>query len=203
MKTKRVLCLLLVMLMAFTIVFPASIYADDEIFEEIVYDEYVEPTFDEWIIYDTEEQLAEETEFYDEIYNEETFAPEDTYFEEEEYAVYDNDPSFEDELAAENFMLEDAAVFETGSSPVITEEPEDAYGLVGQTVSFTVAAEGEELSYQWMVNSGSGFRPTTAAGYDSPTFSFKIASSKYYNYSWKCVVSNAAGEVTSKEVTAL
>ena len=89
----------------------------------------------------------------------------------------------------------------TLTAPTIKTEPEDAYGTTGQTVSFTVVAEGEELSYQWMVNTGSGFKPTTAAGCDSPTFSFKIASSKYYNYSWKCVVSNAAGEVTSKEVT--
>ena len=39
MKTRRILCLLLAMMLAFSIAFPASIYADDEVFGDELYEE--------------------------------------------------------------------------------------------------------------------------------------------------------------------
>ena len=115
MKTRRILCLLLVMIMAFSIAFPASIFADDS-YEEIElceeseqYDEFAEEvsnefeeTVDElvledWQYFDTDENAyVEEILLEDEnqntaVIDDQIVENEDVIVENEDLAVPEND----------------------------------------------------------------------------------------------------------------
>ena len=79
MNIKRTLCLLLALMMAFSVVFPSAIFADDEIelYEE-EYVDYAEPVEEEMIIDEVineEEQIVEE-EIVEDVIAEEVIAEE-------------------------------------------------------------------------------------------------------------------------------
>ena len=87
------------------------------------------------------------------------------------------------------------------SKPTITAQPQSATAAVGATVTFQVTATGA-TKYQWQYSKDGGatWNNCGAAGYDQPTFSFTMAAS-YSGRKYRCVVSNAAGSVTSAAVT--
>ena len=84
--------------------------------------------------------------------------------------------------------------------PTITSQPASASVAVGETVTFHVAATGENLSYQWQYKKSGDTSWTDWAGKTSATLSFKgVTSSNGCQY--RCVVTNAAGSVTSSAAT--
>ena len=87
------------------------------------------------------------------------------------------------------------------TKPKITTQPTSKSVKVGKTVKFTVKATGEKLSYQWYYskNAGKTWNKITAAAGKKATYSFKATKAKN-GYRYKCVVTNAAGKVTSKVV---
>ncbi|KAA2239312.1 T9SS type B sorting domain-containing protein [Chitinophaga agrisoli] len=80
--------------------------------------------------------------------------------------------------------------------PVISTPPAASTITVGDNTSFSVAATGAPaLSYQWEVNTGSGFTPLTDnAPYSNtttPTLNITNANAGMNGYHYRCVVTNA------------
>jgi len=67
-------------------------------------------------------------------------------------------------------LTSDEAVLRVNTSPKITVPPVEASSCPGETVSFSITAEGSVLTYQWQINTGSGFTDLTdAAPYSGVT----------------------------------
>lgn len=79
----------------------------------------------------------------------------------------------------------------TGQPPVITAHPANQSAADGSTATFTVAASGSGLSYQWQLN-GLDISGATADSYTTPTLTPADDGSNF-----RCVVTNTHGSVTS------
>ena len=87
-------------------------------------------------------------------------------------------------------------VSEATVAPAITAQPASQSVIVGQPAIFTVLANGTApLSYQWQKN-GSNISGATAATYTTPATTTGDSGSTY-----RAVVSNSAGSVTSSAAT--
>ena len=83
------------------------------------------------------------------------------------------------------------------TAPSITTQPGNATVKAGETATFTIAASGTDLTYQWKIdrNDGNGWvniDGATAASYTTSTVDISCNGFKY-----QCVVSNSAGTDTS------
>ncbi len=83
------------------------------------------------------------------------------------------------------------------TAPSITTQPGNATVKAGETATFTIAASGTDLTYQWQIdrNDGNGWvniDGATAASYTTSTVDISCNGFKY-----QCVVSNSAGTDTS------
>ena len=83
------------------------------------------------------------------------------------------------------------------TAPSITTQPDNATVKAGETATFTIAASGTDLTYQWQIdrNDGNGWvniDGATAAIYTTSTVDISCNGFKY-----QCVVSNSAGTGTS------
>jgi len=88
---------------------------------------------------------------------------------------------------------------EANSLPVITSQPVDYTGAIGENATFTVAAEGEEISYQWQVKTSetAAWRNTTIYGYRTPTISVPITAARH-NYQYRCILTQRDGTKTTE-----
>ena len=85
----------------------------------------------------------------------------------------------------------------------IVTQPADRTAMLGERVCFNVEAEGEGLVYQWQYSTnGSTWRNCTAAGYNSPEFSFEMASS-YDGRQYRCRVKSGTETAYSGAATAI
>ncbi|PWJ70775.1 hypothetical protein B0O40_0624 [Ruminococcaceae bacterium R-25] len=83
----------------------------------------------------------------------------------------------------------------------ITTQPKNYSGPVGSTAKFSVAAEGEGLTYQWQLKKGKTWADLSSGGAKTPTMSIKVDDSKN-GKTYRCLITNAAGEqVATDEVT--
>ena len=96
-------------------------------------------------------------------------------------------------------VTSEAAKLTIDNRPVITAQPKDVLARVGVSVSFSVTAAGEDLSYQWQysANEGASWVNCSSAGYDTAVFSFRAAQ-RFDGRRFRCVVSNPYGSVVSK-----
>ena len=83
------------------------------------------------------------------------------------------------------------------TAPSITTQPGNATVKAGETATFTIAASGTDLTYQWQIdrNDGNGWvniDGATVASYTTSTVDISCNGFKY-----QCVVSNSAGTDTS------
>jgi hypothetical protein len=83
----------------------------------------------------------------------------------------------------------------------ITSQPVSVSQLPGDNTSFTVAATGTGLTYQWEVNSGSGW--SALSGETAATLSLTAVTAEMNGYLYRVVVSGAAActSVTSSAAT--
>jgi regulation of enolase protein 1 (concanavalin A-like superfamily) len=78
------------------------------------------------------------------------------------------------------------------SAPVITTQPTNQTAAVGQTATFNVVATGTPtLTYQWQKGT------TNILGATSASYTTPVLTAFDLNASYRCVVSNSAGSVTS------
>ena len=83
------------------------------------------------------------------------------------------------------------------SAPVITGQPESVEVALGKTASFSVVATGENLSYKWQYKKPGSSTWKNWSGKTTATVTVK-ASNANNGYQYRCIVSNAAGSVTSE-----
>ena len=95
--------------------------------------------------------------------------------------------------------LVDITVIE--SNLMITSEPSDFTGLVGSTATFSVAAEGEGLTYQWQLKKGNSWANLSTGGAKTATMTIKVDDSKNGKV-YRCLITDSYGvSVTTKEVS--
>jgi hypothetical protein len=88
----------------------------------------------------------------------------------------------------------------TNEAPIITGQPLDTTAKEGDNVSFSVAAEGTGITYQWEENTGAGF--TGIAGQIGPTFNLFSVDVGMNGYQYRVIVTDSGGlVVTSNEAT--
>ena len=100
-----------------------------------------------------------------------------------------------------SFTADTAPITPPSGTASITTQPGNATVKVGETASFTIAASGTDLTYQWQIdrNDGKGWvniDGATATSYTTSTVNISCNGFKY-----KCVVSNSAGNVESNSAT--
>ena len=82
--------------------------------------------------------------------------------------------------------------------PTITAQPKDVNAAPGETVSLTVKASGDGLSYQWYFCKPGTDSWSKCSGDSAVTASLSVEAKSYRDgYRYRCAVSNAAGSVNS------
>lgn len=85
---------------------------------------------------------------------------------------------------------------QAGNGPAITTQPTNQTTCVGSNATFTVAATG---TYQWQVNTGSGF--TNISGATSASLVISGATASQSGNTYRCIVNGQCGSTTSSAAT--
>ena len=81
--------------------------------------------------------------------------------------------------------------------PSITTQPGDATVKAGETATFTVAASGTGLTYQWQIDRNDGKRWVNIDGAIAMNYTTSAVDISCNGFKYQCVVSNSAGTDTS------
>ena len=86
-------------------------------------------------------------------------------------------------------------------APAISGQPKAVTVKPGEKAVFEVTATGMDLTYQWQIdrNDGKGFVDINGA--DSAAYTSGVTDMDCNGFKYRCVISNAAGSVTTAEVT--
>lgn len=86
----------------------------------------------------------------------------------------------------------------------ITEQPEDYVGSEGDTVELHVAAEGQNLSYQWQWSTAgsSKWKNCSSAGFNTDTFRFSLRSTLDGRL-YRCEISDDQGNKVTSEAAEI
>ena len=84
----------------------------------------------------------------------------------------------------------------TAAKPAITTQPAAQTADAGKTVTFTVAASGTGLSYQWQSSADNGSNWTNISGATAAGYTLTTKESDNGTL-FRCIVKNAGGSVTS------
>ena len=87
------------------------------------------------------------------------------------------------------------------SAPTIGTQPASQSVTEGNTATFTVAATGEKLSYQWQQSTDNGQNWTDISEAKAATYTTAATTTSMNGYQYRCVVINSAGSVTSSAAT--
>ncbi len=91
----------------------------------------------------------------------------------------------------------------TVEKPSIGKQPQNVSVKAGEQATFTVAATGTDLKYQWQIdrNDGKGF--ADIAGADRASYTTSAVDKNCNGYKYQCVISNSAGSVTTNAATLI
>ena len=222
MEMKRIFCMVLSLMMLFTLVSPASVFAEEfEMFDEqFVYDDgfsdswaddsFFEEQFDTYEGFDTYEedqffdemQQSDEELFFEDIESESFDAP---YYEDEqteEVLDDENEPTQEEQTQEEAVLtLSDVSEFESAEPTVVaTSDKEKAE--IGETVNITAVATGMTgtVSYQWQKSSNEVDWRNMGTKIDTLTFDASLSFLKLY---YRCAVTDSTGTYYSNIVHVL
>ena len=109
--------------------------------------------------------------------------------------VFGDDPNVRAELRG-SIMLAQAVL-----APRITQQPADVAVAAGQNATFTVAATGTLLGYQWERSDDGGTTFAPIAGATAPSYTLAAAQTGDNNARLRVVVNGSAGSVTSTAAT--
>ena len=100
---------------------------------------------------------------------------------------------------SEGEVTSNAVTLSVTDVPVITAQPESILGTDVESVTFSVAVNGEELVYQWQYKLSSGdWQDAAFTGSDTAQMTVPV-SEELEGSSFRCVISNSYGTVTSEE----
>ena len=85
---------------------------------------------------------------------------------------------------------------------VITTQPENYYGTVGGTATFTVAASGDRVTYQWQRSTDDGETWSNISGGTSTTLSIPIQASVNGNL-YRCIAKDYMGHIATSQAGKL
>ena len=85
---------------------------------------------------------------------------------------------------------------------VITTQPENYYGTVGGTATFTVAASGDRVTYQWQRSTDDGETWSNVSGGTSTTLSIPIQAS-VNGYLYRCIAKDFMGHIATSQAGQL
>jgi len=88
------------------------------------------------------------------------------------------------------------------SSFAIKTQPQDYSGFACETATFSVAAEGEGLTYQWQVFKDGAWKNTSLAGYNTDTLEVQLIASRN-GMQFRCVVKDANGSKLYSDTATL
>ena len=96
------------------------------------------------------------------------------------------------------------------TAPAITSQPNDNTLCAGGSTSFQLSANGTALSYQWQVNTGSGWNNITAAG-SNPTYANFTSNLLNVNsviasnngYLFRCIISGTCQPKDTTDIVSL
>ena len=195
MKTNRILCLLLTVVMLFTVVFQTGVFAEEPLLEEeytqednewpeaaALVDEYLDEEEDN-------ENPAQVNEDEEELINEEDDRSEEMSDKEQE-----NDPAGETLQNEPSLTASETVAFEIGAPATITKQPENATGSIGDTVTFAVEAENA-TAYVWQYSKDKGATWTswTSEQYRQPTIELSLTKSRM-TMKYRCQVTGTNGK---------
>ena len=83
------------------------------------------------------------------------------------------------------------------TAPSITTQPGNATVKVGETATFTLAASGTALTYQWQIDKNDGNGWVNIVGANEASYTTSTVNISCSGFKYQCVVSNSAGMVTS------
>ena len=86
-------------------------------------------------------------------------------------------------------------------APAISAQPVNASVKAGERAVFEVTATGTDLTYQWKINRNDGNGFVNITGADSASYMSGVTDTDCNGFQYYCVVSNAAGSVTTDTVT--
>ncbi len=98
----------------------------------------------------------------------------------------------------------EAVAMTTATTLAIVTQPVDYTGAVGDTAVFTVEAQGEGLTYQWMYsnNQGRSWTKSTQPGYNTAEVSVELKAFRAGQL-YKCVVTDVSGNVQESTAAAM
>lgn len=103
--------------------------------------------------------------------------------------TYEYDGETLDIFTEEELTLSANDYLETETPAEIVGQPSDVEARKGETVEFTVEAEGERLAYQWQWSAdGNTWKDCASGSYDTDTFSF-VMQARFKDRKYRCVVS--------------
>ena len=85
---------------------------------------------------------------------------------------------------------------------VITTQPENYYGTTGSTATFTVAASGDRVTYQWQCSTDDGETWSNVNGSTSTTLNIPIQASVNGNL-YRCIAKDYMGHVATSQAGRL
>lgn len=94
-----------------------------------------------------------------------------------------------------------AAILTVNVLPAVTTQPASATVCVNNNASFTVAATGGTVTYQWQLSTDGGTNFGNISGQTSATLSLTSVATAQNNNQYRCVVTNGCGNATSNTAT--
>lgn len=103
-----------------------------------------------------------------------------------------------------NSVTSEAAKLIVGTELIITSQPEDYTGVVGDTAVFTIQAVGDGLKYQWQFSNDDGktWRNSSQSGCRTATVDVPITEARD-GQQYRCVVTDKNGNSMTSEVAKL
>ena len=96
------------------------------------------------------------------------------------------------------------ATLRVGAMPVITGQPQDYEGAVGETAVFTVEAAGENIQYQWQYSNDGGIKWSDSGSTGNKTASLQVGLAAYRNGQlYRCMLTNEYGSIISDAATLI
>lgn len=103
-----------------------------------------------------------------------------------------------------NTVISDEAVLNISNELQIYTQPSDFHGKIGATASFTIAAVGDDITYQWQYqNAGSDtWKNSSMSGNKAATISVQITSTRN-GQKYRCIVTDVYGNSLTSDAAVL